>query len=257
VHLLDVVAALEPVLRRQGRLIALPGDRRIVYVGDTHGDADAVRRVLARYAEDGAVVVFLGDAVDRGPDSADALRLILDAKRCAPEGVYLLMGNHEAWAVAPFAPADFWLGLAEDEARALGTHLLQLPFAAWHPRGALALHGALPDVDAIEDIAEIRPGSANWRRITWGDWRTEGGPPEETIAGRPSFGPDTFFALRTRLGFNVLIRSHQPTAPLRLFEDRCLTLFTSDAYGDGPRRVAILEAAADAGSIDDLQLETV
>ena len=81
-RLLELLAALEPVLAAQGRLVALPQDRRIVYVGDTHGDADAAVHVLERFARSDTVIVFLGDTVDRGPDSERTLALILDAKRC-------------------------------------------------------------------------------------------------------------------------------------------------------------------------------
>ena len=258
VRLLEILAKIEPVLAAQGRLLVLPEDRCIVYVGDTHGDADAAAQVLERFARPNTVIVFLGDTVDRGPDSEGTLALILEAKRDAPEAVHLLMGNHEAWAVSPFAPADFWMSLPQEEARTVGGRLLALPFAAWHPRGILALHGALPDVCSVEEIAQIRPGSTNWRRIAWGDWEPAGAEiPVDEIASRPAFGAETFATISARLGVKVLVRSHQPTAPTYLYGGRCLTLFTSCAYGSGERRVAILKPEVQPETGRDLALVSI
>jgi hypothetical protein len=44
---------------------------------------------------DGAVFVFGGDAVDRGPDSLRVLRTLLEAKRAQPSQVVLLAGNRD------------------------------------------------------------------------------------------------------------------------------------------------------------------
>jgi len=249
-----LLRALEGVGPTGGRLVRLPADRRVVFVGDTHGDADASARVLASYPRPGSVVVFLGDAVDRGPDSVGNLALILEAKRASPDGVHLLMGNHEGWAMAPFRPADFWASLASDAAATVAARLCDLPLAAWHPSGVLALHGALPELSRIEEIDRISLGSADWRRVTWGDWsEADVGGTSGDLLGRPCFGREVFDRIARRLGIRVLVRSHQPDAPTLLFDDRCLTLFTSCAYG-GTRRVAILEPGRAPRSARDLLL---
>jgi hypothetical protein len=56
------------------------------------------------------------------------------------------------------------------------------------------------------------------------------------------------------LGIQVLVRSHQPAAPTFLYGDRCLTLFTSRAYGDSIRRVAVLHSGKTVRSARDLDL---
>jgi hypothetical protein len=165
------------------------------------------------------------------------------------------MGNHEAWGIARFRPADFWQSLTAGEAEGLASALLSLPFAAWHPCGLLALHGALPDLGAVSGIATVTPGTAAWRDITWGDWSSEQ-EPTQSIASRPLYGPETFAARSARLGIRVLVRSHQPDAPIYLFEDRCLTLFTSCAYG-GQRRVAVLPPVKRVDSALDLTLREI
>ncbi len=236
----ELLGLLRDVLRAQGRLIHLPSDRTVVFVGDTHGDRGATEEVLDRFDREDHVLVFLGDYVDRGPDSWGNLHLLVKAKLAQPERVYLLMGNHEAWAVAPFTPADFWRELSSSEERALAETLALLPWAAHHPAGVLALHGALPDVDSVDEIAQIPLGSANWRKMTWGDWLDGPGYSWGEVWGRPAFGRDYFQEVADRLAIRALVRAHQPNAPLYLYGGRVLTLFTTHAYGPGTRRVALL-----------------
>ena len=68
-----------------------------VAIGDTHGELtkltslmDHVRRFLGDAAFSEASFVFLGDYVDRGPDS----RGVIDYVRALPNSV-ALVGNHE------------------------------------------------------------------------------------------------------------------------------------------------------------------
>ncbi len=250
-------ARLLDILRQEGRLVSLPAEQTTVFVGDTHGDRDATERVLDRFPPGAHVLVFLGDYVDRGPDSLGNLTLLLEAKLAHPDRVFMLMGNHEAWTVIRFSPADFWQALSPREEKAYGETLAELPFAAHHPAGVLALHGALPDVVRIEDIARIELGSADWRKITWGDWAdVPGYALGSGVSGRPTFGASYFAEVASRLGIRNLIRAHQPSAPTFLFEDRCLTLFTSRAYG-ATRQVAVLRPGTSLRSARDLELVAV
>ena len=249
------LADLAVRLPARQRLIRLPADRTIVFVGDTHGDREATERVLARFGVAEHTIVFLGDIVDRGPDSPGNLELILSEMIAHPGWVHLLMGNHEAWSVGPFSPADFWQSLTPGDAARIGDALSRLPLAAWHPAGVLAVHGALPDVASLDGIDAIELGSEAWRAITWGDWDVPRGDRlPSTGWGRPSFDRDAFERRTGRLRARVLVRSHQPFAPTLLFDDRCLTLFTSCAYGQGPRRVAILRPDRGVETARDLEL---
>jgi len=253
-----LLAPASVLFRQQGRLIRLPGDQTIVFVGDTHGDREATESVLARFLLPGHVIVFLGDYVDRGPDSAGNLALLLQMKLSQPDRLFLLMGNHEAWAVSPFSPADFWEGPGPQSDPAYAETLSLLPFAAYHPRHILAVHGALPDVTTTEEIQDMRLGSGNWRKVTWGDWADAPGYVLDPGSfGRPTFGRDYFQEISSRLGLRALVRSHQPLVPAYLFADRCLTLFTSRVYGGSERRVAVLRPDRPVRSARDLELVSV
>jgi serine/threonine protein phosphatase 1 len=80
----------------------LPPDLRVYAVGDIHGCAPALDALHGLMAEDAAralearrVVVYLGDYVDRGPDSRGVIERLILPPRFGAEAVHLA-GNHEA-----------------------------------------------------------------------------------------------------------------------------------------------------------------
>lgn len=65
----------------------------IYAVGDIHGEAGALREMLAKLpVEPSDLVVFLGDAINRGPDSYNCVEQILAFDRCRK---VFIQGNHE------------------------------------------------------------------------------------------------------------------------------------------------------------------
>jgi len=68
----------------------------LLAVGDIHGCLDLLRQLLVQVAP-GAEdqVVFLGDYIDRGPDSRGVLEFLLEFRKRWPQTVFL-KGNHEA-----------------------------------------------------------------------------------------------------------------------------------------------------------------
>ncbi|MBE0635714.1 serine/threonine protein phosphatase [Candidatus Bipolaricaulota bacterium] len=235
------------------RLIHLASDRPVVFVGDIHGDRHAVETVFSRFPRPDHIIVFLGDIVDRGSDSLGALTLIVTEKLATPSFIHLLMGNHEARGVSRFRPADFWDDLTSNDCTDLARVLLRLPFAAWHPTGIMATHGALPDLLSMEAMDTVEPGSEAWRAMTWGDW-VEADDKSVFVGSRPAFGPSAFEKRSFQLGVRLHVRSHQPSAPRFLFQDRCLTLFTSNAYNQGHRHIAQWVPGQEVSTARDLQL---
>ena len=59
-----------------------------------------------------------------------------------------------------------------------------------------------------------------------------------------------------RYGKRVLIRSHQPYAPLYMFKKRCVTIFTSYAYVPD-RNVAIVDLEKEIRTAEDLVIEEI
>ena len=65
-------------------------------VGDIHGCLDKVLRLIDTLHYDPTVdrLLFLGDYIDRGPDSKGVVDLMIQLQRENPDNVFL-MGNHE------------------------------------------------------------------------------------------------------------------------------------------------------------------
>lgn len=88
--------------RRTKQAARLPEGVRIYAIGDVHGRADLLDRLLARIDTHVAlnpivrpILLFIGDYIDRGPASRDVLDLLI---KCAwvREAVFL-KGNHETF----------------------------------------------------------------------------------------------------------------------------------------------------------------
>ena len=248
------------IFEAEGNLVELTSGRA-VFVGDTHGDLDATERVIDRYFATGNQLVFLGDYVDRGPNSAQNLHTLLQLKIEHPQRVFLLAGNHEGQKAIEFHPADFWHSLSKGMRHRYAAVLAKLPLMASAPNGIISAHGALPDVDTLEDVRRIRFGSDQWRQIIWGDWDEDepGDFSQSLFSIRPRFGQGWFDRIMRKLGKNVLIRSHQPDVRPVIFERRCLTIFTSNAYRSvtGKRSVAIADLDKEVKTVDDLQIEEI
>lgn len=72
----------------------------VIAIGDIHGNLKALDDLLGQVVpevrpED--TLVFLGDYIDRGPDSKGCVQRILQLRRSSPVPVVTLMGNHEQW----------------------------------------------------------------------------------------------------------------------------------------------------------------
>jgi len=79
------------------------GGRLVYAVGDIHGHLDALQPLIGKLTDDQArsrpaerpLLVFLGDYVDRGPDSRGVIEAILALEAGGAFEVVALKGNHE------------------------------------------------------------------------------------------------------------------------------------------------------------------
>jgi serine/threonine protein phosphatase 1 len=80
-----------------------PEGKRVYAIGDVHGRADLLRRLLADIQKDALggnyvgrpILVFLGDYIDRGFQSREVIDILL-SDLVSPFDTYFLKGNHEA-----------------------------------------------------------------------------------------------------------------------------------------------------------------
>lgn len=96
----------EPAIRRADWRPAparVPEGERVYAIGDIHGRLDLLRMLVAAIADEQedlpparTTVVFVGDYVDRGPDSRAVIDWLIERPLPAFERVHL-RGNHEDW----------------------------------------------------------------------------------------------------------------------------------------------------------------
>ena len=77
-----------------------------IAIGDVHGNLVALDDLLKELtpeikSED--TIVFLGDYIDRGPDSKACIQRIIEFRRNAKGRVVTLLGNHEQWLLRTYA----------------------------------------------------------------------------------------------------------------------------------------------------------
>jgi len=235
------------------KLIEIKKAKKIIFVGDTHGNLEASQKVIRDYLKEGNKIVFLGDYVDRGPYSRENLDFLLETKLKYPNQIYLLQGNHEGHRILKFSPAEFWESLSEIDYKKYCSIVERFPLIVI-TKDIIALHSALPDCSR-SNVEHVEIGSEEWRQIAWGDFSEENGEylGTDPFTGRPQFGQDYFLKLMKRFHKKVLIRSHQPDAPLFMFDDRCLTIFTSSAY-TRERTIAISDFKKPIKTAKDLEI---
>jgi serine/threonine protein phosphatase 1 len=107
--------ATPPKTAAEPQIYRVPDGTRVYAVGDIHGRADLLSKIRKKIARDGKravkragikrkVVVYLGDYVDRGPDSFGVIEMLLDDPLDGFEEIFL-KGNHEDY-MAKFLIGD-------------------------------------------------------------------------------------------------------------------------------------------------------
>lgn len=79
---------------------------RTLIAADTHGQTGALKQALgrARYDKDTDRLIFLGDAVDGGPDSYGVIKFLLE------NADDILLGNHDEWFSRWVRSNGTWVG---------------------------------------------------------------------------------------------------------------------------------------------------
>lgn len=155
------VASFERADRRAQERHGASGARPLIAVGDIHGRADLLTlmfdRIDALDLEESPVEIYLGDYVDRGPDSAHVIELLI-ARGRAGRDLVCLLGNHETM---------FLRALEDDGA-----------FKAWLRHGGLATalsYGVSPATNPARFrealVAAVPPAHKAFLRALRPSWR--------------------------------------------------------------------------------------
>lgn len=93
----DLIQRLKGKFLKNARDDAFPPivpDQQFFVIGDVHGCINLLDSLLAKIDPD-CPLVFVGDYIDRGPDSADVLRQLKRLTEIENREVICLLGNHE------------------------------------------------------------------------------------------------------------------------------------------------------------------
>jgi serine/threonine-protein phosphatase PP1 catalytic subunit len=216
----------------------------ITLCGDLHGQF----RDLLRFIEIGGRppdtnYLFLGDYVDRGPNSVETFTLLLALKVRYPKNVWLLRGNHETTAISQiygfFSECalrynqNLWLKFTEV--------FKWLPLAAVVGDRIFCVHGGLspglPDIrrlDVLQRPIDI-PAEGVLTDLLWADPSVEHDGFEMSERGTSyTFGLDVVHFFLQIHDFELIVRGHQVVPSGFAFPFRpdttVLTLFSAPNY---------------------------
>ena len=227
----------------------IQGDCEAIFIGDTHGDPDAVRAIIGQSDFVGKVargekikLVFLGDYCDRGDGDLENIEQILDLKIKFPDNVVILRGNHEEESVSgnAFNGSKFFLASLRakypgergkklfDEYMAMFENL---PNCVVTENGIVALHGGIGEFTSLQDL------QSNELNIRWNDPAGEGSSlsglsPSRRGGGAMFFGQDVLDRFLASVGGKALIRAHEyGRTPVIQWNGTIATIFSNGRGG--------------------------
>jgi serine/threonine protein phosphatase 1 len=134
---------------------------RIFAVGDIHGCRSKLDQLMEKIdwrPEDKEELVFLGDYIDRGPDSFGVVEKVLDIKTAYPELVTTLKGNHEQMFINFITGVDTLSLRDNGVAYTMRSYDHNSPFPVSHFKFLLDLKLYYETQDFVFVHAGLRPG---------------------------------------------------------------------------------------------------
>jgi diadenosine tetraphosphatase ApaH/serine/threonine PP2A family protein phosphatase len=271
---LDLCEMVKPILLLDATLLELPTP--LVVVGDLHGQIEDLCRILDKAGT--TPLLFLGDYVDRGPNSVPVICTLLAMKVLNPSSVFLLRGNHETAAISGHESFGQECFNAFGRLSLCWTRFNEvfdcLPMAAVVDNKFFCVHGGPgPDVSreafaGIERPAEI-PEKGWVKDLIWSDpGQNEGFVPNGVRQAGFLFGRDALGGFLESWGCRALVRSHQVCDEAYRFDfndTSCLTIFSSlhptgvtDAIAclvlEADGRANVLSISRSSGEVIELRL---
>jgi predicted phosphodiesterase len=253
-----VLRTVQPIFKEEKAMIELDGT--VVFVGDIHGDFQTTKAIIQRFF-DCDHVVFLGDYIDREPmqwGSILTITYLLLLKCWFPQKIVLLKGNHECNYLIPCFPYEF-----EDEiVQRFGSAALHERFVevfSVMPLMVLAhkVFAAHGGIDKGADLRFLKTIDKNdvaaVESLVWSDPVCS-----FTFRGRGDrFNKNDLLGFLDGIHASVFVRGHDyTTLGFSIYDDRCLTLFSSRGYmGEGNGGILVARAEKEIAQMKDLFVE--
>ncbi|KAH7724878.1 Ser/Thr protein phosphatase family protein [Aphelenchoides avenae] len=227
-ELIDLAQDARILLMKEPTLLELTAP--LVVVGDIHGQFADLQRIFRLLgSKPGGTVgkrkfLFLGDYVDRGPQSIECIFALLVYKVRYPKLFYLLRGNHETLPINKcygfYGELTGRWGQEKGHALwiAINAVFVWLPLAAVVNKRILCMHGGIgPSLNSLDDIRNLkRPitdPNANPLAcdLLWADPMIDlrGYIPNTVRGVSVYFGEDTVIEACARLKLDLIVRAHQ------------------------------------------------
>lgn len=220
-------------------------------IGDIHGQYNDIWNIVSLSYQTGKEhecnmkYLFLGDYVDRGPNSLETIMLLMCWKVLASEEIYLLRGNHEHRDICSRYGFLSELKRRFNPAQAMRifgyiNHCFEyMAIAAVLNDKYFAVHGGLsPGLNSIEDIEELQfPICVASNRLVndllWADPNSHVANFDKNPLRGPKFGPEavsSFFDNNS--GIDKILRAHQfiREGVKSNFDGQVLTIFSAPNY---------------------------
>lgn len=152
-----------------------PGD--VIAVGDIHARYDLLEKLIEHVRDTQAVIIFLGDIIDRGGQDIQVVetirKLTEDPESEGLSNVFCLMGNHEGMLIdaltGPMQSTLLWMqnGGNFDQYDVLSEHLEwfeQLPIFMTIDETMFIHAGIYPGVDPTDTINKGKTENLLWMR---------------------------------------------------------------------------------------------
>jgi diadenosine tetraphosphatase ApaH/serine/threonine PP2A family protein phosphatase len=240
--ILDQLSICCDIFHSESSLLNLHGSFTIV--GDLHGNFTDLLRIFDRSGYPPSTsYLFLGDLIDRGPNSVEVLLLLFALKILYKDQIYFVRGNHECASICGTfgfkTECEVKLGLTVYE-KFIDCFSF-LPFAATVNSKILCVHGGISaDVRSLKEIEELKRPMVSSESpisngIVWSDPRAgaSGFDPSERGLGAAFNGVVLDNFLKEN-GLSLLVRGHEMCVngyewPFGV-EGKCLTVFSSSDY---------------------------
>ena len=220
--------------------------KKVVIVGDLHGDTDTFKKILNAYPIEYNTYILLGDNVDRGKNSTELLAMLMANKILHRKSFVMLRGDHES-PIETTYPQQFPGELMDKfESRNLLNKVYdelfsQMPVAVVLNKKYFVVHGGIPiDSPSIDELKKLKkapnPGSNNEiMQMLWND-------PSRTAANMGSqrsrtgeihrFGNSAADKFLERNKLDMIIRGHEHGLGGYDINDKTLTVLSTTAYKD-------------------------
>ena len=233
------LAHVTPLFKKDDAVVFM-NEKRTLVATDIHGNADALDFILEfadkKKADSWA---FLGDYVDKGPDSVGVLNRLFELKRKNPKKVVLLRGNHETKDVNSFYEFQNTVSEEPEIYAATNTAFENMPVAVVLNNSIFCVHGGISGKKS-EDVDKITKKESFG--YLWNDPGDEKGlTPSPRGGSARRFGPDVAKDFLKNNKLQLILRGHSTLENgLKFWFDHTLiSLYSSLPYSNPDLKAAV------------------